>query len=92
MHSLQCLLVYLARHQESQAKLYCEIQRIMADSKGDRIIISDVDRAHYANAFISEVYRHSSKFGNDAGFILPHIVREDVMLGGRKIPKGTQVR
>lgn len=55
-------------------------------------MISDVDRAHYANAFISEVYRHSSKFGNDAGFILPHIVREDVMLGGRKIPKGTQVR
>ncbi len=80
------MLLYLMKHPDCQDKVYQEIKMLTNDNTRQTNLGDRAD-AHFTNAFIDEVARHFEM----GVFPPPHKTLQDVVLQGKRIPKGTQV-
>ncbi len=84
--TIEWIIMYLVTHQDCQQRMFEEINNITGDN-ARTIGLNDRGDAHYSNAFIDEVIRHSQ-----LGFLPPpHKAMKDITFKGKHIPKGTQV-
>ncbi|PKA60687.1 Cytochrome P450 89A2 [Apostasia shenzhenica] len=84
---LEWTMAELAKHQEVQRKLLKEIKSIVA---GDEDLLEEeqLKKMSYLKAVVLEALRRHPP----SHFLLPHSVRDDVVLNGYLIPRGTEVR
>ncbi|CAH2273412.1 Cytochrome P450 1A5 [Pelobates cultripes] len=75
-------LLYLVAHPEIQEKIQKELDQVIGRER--RPTLSDRGQLPYTEAFILEMFRHSSYLP----FTIPHCTTEDTVLNGYFIPKG----
>lgn len=83
--ALSWSLMYLVAHPEIQKKLQAELDRIIGKERRPRV--SDKAMLPYAEAFILEMFRHSSFIP----FTIPHSTTRNTSLNGYYVPKDTCV-
>nr|ARO89856.1 cytochrome P450 Cyp1a1 [Andrias davidianus] len=83
--ALSWSLMYLVAHPEIQRKLQEELDHVIGRERKPRL--SDRAMLPYAEAFMLEMYRHSSFLP----FTIPHCTTKDTALNGYYIPKNTCV-
>ncbi|XP_069619482.1 cytochrome P450 1A1-like [Ranitomeya imitator] len=81
--AVQWSFLYLIKYPEVQDKIYQEIDTLIG--AGRVPTFDDRHNLHYTDAFIHEVFRHSSF----SPFTLPHCATRDTILNGYFIPKNT---
>ncbi len=84
--TMEWMLLYVVKFQTCQERMFEEVSAI-TDGNSRKIELADKSKAHYCNAFITEVMRHCPI----GSFSVPHKTVADTTLGDREIPKGTQV-
>ncbi|KAM4678286.1 cytochrome P450 1A1 [Discoglossus pictus] len=80
--ALSWSLMYLVAHPETQEKIQNEIDMVIGRERRPRL--SDRAQLPYTEAFITEMFRHSSFIP----FTIPHCTTKDTVLNGYYIPKG----
>ncbi|KAG8440308.1 hypothetical protein GDO86_006173 [Hymenochirus boettgeri] len=80
--ALSWSLMYLVAHPEIQEKIQTELDQVIGRERRPRL--SDKAQLPYTEAFISEMFRHSSFMP----FTIPHCTTKDTTLNGFFIPKG----
>uniref|UniRef100_A0A8D2J176 Cytochrome P450 1A n=1 Tax=Varanus komodoensis TaxID=61221 RepID=A0A8D2J176_VARKO len=83
--ALSWSLMYLVAYPEIQKKIQAELDQTVGGERNPRL--SDRPMLPYTEAFILEVFRHSSYFP----FTIPHCTTQDTVLNGFWIPKDTCV-
>ncbi len=83
---LDWVILYLILHPDMQERLYAEVREVTGDNSR-QVGLEDREAAHYVNAFIDEVSRHSPMLLLPAG----RKTLSDTTIRGVRIPKGTQV-
>ncbi|KAJ0968178.1 hypothetical protein J5N97_025095 [Dioscorea zingiberensis] len=88
--AFEWIMARLVMHQDIQEKLKKEIRSVMGDKKG-QVDVEELQRMPYLKAVIFEALRRH----NPAHFLIPHRVKEDVMIMADHheylIPKGAVV-
>ncbi|XP_010941434.1 cytochrome P450 89A2-like [Elaeis guineensis] len=84
--ALQWIMANLVKHQDIQAKLLEEIEEVVGKD-GEEIKEEDLQRMPYLKAVVMEGLRRHPP----GHLVLPHKVREDVILDGYLIPKNASV-
>ncbi|KAJ0968193.1 hypothetical protein J5N97_025110 [Dioscorea zingiberensis] len=88
--AFEWIMARLVMHQDIQEKLKKEIRSVMGDKKG-QVDVEELQRMPYLKAVIFESLRRH----NPAHFLIPHRVKEDVMIMADHheylIPKGAVV-
>ncbi|KAH7668654.1 Cytochrome P450 E-class group I protein [Dioscorea alata] len=84
--ALEWIMANFVKHQDIQEKLRKEIRSVVGDKKR-RIEEDETQRMSYLKAVIFEALRRHSP----AHFLIPHSVKEDVIMDKYLIPKGTVV-
>uniref|UniRef100_A0A803Q8T9 Cytochrome P450 n=1 Tax=Cannabis sativa TaxID=3483 RepID=A0A803Q8T9_CANSA len=86
--ALQWIMANVVKHQEIQEKLYEEIKGVVLVRTGEvEIEEEDLHNMPYLRAVILEGLRRHPP----AHFVLPHVVSEDVVVGGHVVPKNGSV-
>ncbi|KAG0502136.1 hypothetical protein HPP92_002208 [Vanilla planifolia] len=86
--ALQWIMAELVEHQSIQAKLFEEIENVVAERGSDEEIKEeDLQRMPYLRAVIMEGLR----LHPPAHFVLPHAVTQDVQFEGYLIPKNASI-
>ncbi|OCT89450.1 hypothetical protein XELAEV_18018071mg [Xenopus laevis] len=80
--ALSWSLMYLVAHPNIQEKIQDELDRVIGKERRPRL--SDRAQLPYTEAFIFEMFRHSSFMP----FTIPHCTTKDTVLNGYFIPKG----
>ena len=81
---IEWFIMYMVTFPEVQEKLYSEIDAVI----GDRApVLEDRSKTHFAEAVILEVMRHCPHLA----LTISHYTENEVMIGGHRIPKDTQV-
>ncbi|KAM8974328.1 cytochrome P450 1A1 [Pelodytes ibericus] len=80
--ALSWSLMYLVAHPEIQERIQNELDRVIGKERRPRL--SDRAQLPYTEAFILEMFRHSSFLP----FTIPHCTTADTVLNGYFIPKG----
>ncbi|XP_053320488.1 cytochrome P450 1A1 [Spea bombifrons] len=80
--ALSWSLMYLVAHPEIQEKIQNELDQVIGRERKPRL--SDRSQLPYTEAFILEMFRHSSFLP----FTIPHCTTSDTVLNGYFIPKG----
>ncbi|XP_039126161.1 cytochrome P450 89A2-like [Dioscorea cayenensis subsp. rotundata] len=84
--ALEWIIANLVKHQEIQTKLFDEIQQVVG-SEAEEVTEEELQRMPYLKAVILEGLRRHPP----SHFVVPHSVKEDVMLNGYVIPKGASI-
>ncbi|XP_068128670.1 cytochrome P450 1A5-like [Hyperolius riggenbachi] len=74
--------MYLVSNPETQTKLHNELDQVIGRDRRPKV--SDRSQLPYTEAFILEMFRHSSFLP----FTIPHCTTTDTVLNGYFIPKG----
>ncbi|XP_068131779.1 cytochrome P450 1A1 [Hyperolius riggenbachi] len=80
--ALSWSLMYLVSNPETQTKLHNELDQVIGRDRRPKV--SDRSQLPYTEAFILEMFRHSSFLP----FTIPHCTTTDTVLNGYFIPKG----
>ncbi|XP_040275681.1 cytochrome P450 1A1-like [Bufo bufo] len=81
--AVQWSFLYLIKYPEVQEKIHKEIDTLIGAGRFPRF--DDRHNLHFTEAFIHEVFRHSSF----SPFTIPHCTTTDAVLNGYFIPKNT---
>ncbi|XP_010919362.1 cytochrome P450 89A2 [Elaeis guineensis] len=84
--ALQWIMAELVKHQEVQAKLLEEIEKVV-DKEAEEVKEEDLQRMPYNKAVVMEGLRRHPP----AHFVLPHAVTEEMTIEGYTIPKDAMV-
>ncbi|KAH7692708.1 Cytochrome P450 E-class group I protein [Dioscorea alata] len=84
--ALEWIMANLVKHPEIQDKLFDEIQQVVG-SEAEEVKEEELQRMPYLKAVILEGLRRHPP----GHFVVPHSVKEDVMLNGYVIPKGASI-
>ncbi|XP_043691728.1 cytochrome P450 89A2-like [Telopea speciosissima] len=80
---LEWVMAHLTKDQKIQEKLYNEIKRVVNSSGSKEVREEDLSEMKYLKAVVLEGLR----LHPPGHFVLPHLIREDIVLDGHLIPK-----